>query len=523
MSYSIIELEMKRRLVSLGEFCSWLLYEEQMRIRDEYLSSLDDNTYDIIMATFCRKSGKTFTAMAICIEECIKKPGFNAFAIAPTREQIGMYIKPVLNELINFLPKELRPIKNGNQWVFKHHNPNDPTKWATIHLAGADFKQGDGLRGPKANLIILDEAAFVKVDLEYLVNSILMPMLQGAYGQDENGEEKDGKLFIISTPPRSMAHKYVMFASRAERLGKHIVRTIYEVTRYARDPRKIEKIIRQNGGKNSIAFRREYMCEMVTDNDARIIPEFSPEWHPSKMSEMPPVPEYYQPYTVIDWGFRHNTGILMGYLDFERHKFVVQSELFLKAKSTGQIADEIKKREKELWGQFLNSPQGRGVSVKRVGDNNPQLCHDITKDHGLHVVPVKKTGLDRTVRALRDVINSKYVISPEVRSLRFQLINGIWDKDRKNFEEINMPMFDEELDGVENDFDVLGGEGQIVSHCDQIAALMYLNRFVNWNKNPNPAITIDIEKERRIGGPIIKPKDRGNTIYKGSIFKVKRY
>ena len=484
MQQNGIVLSTLRELIRRGIFCKVHLYPEQLEVYDKYNEAKDKNDYNLIMATFCRKSGKTYTTVSIAFEECIKNPGFSVFCIAPTREQIKLFIVPVVNEVLDFFPPDLRPQKIYNKWIF----PNG----STFEVFGADYKDGDGLRGPKADLVIIDEAGFMKVDLEYFILSVVNPII----------ELKNGKIFMVSTPPKSIAHKYYNYAMQAEKEGRHIKRTIYEVTNYKDNPKKIEKIAKQSGGVDSIHFRREYLCEFITDPSARIIPEYNDSYHPSEEKYMPARPEKIQPYMCIDFGFKHNTGIIFGYFHPVLGKGVIEDELWLKGKSTGEIARLIKEKEYELYGDFLKKhPE---IRMRRFGDNNHQLCYDLTKDHGVAIAPIRKISLDATVSSLRNRINSHYVIGHKCKALKFQLLNGIWDENRKKFEESA---------AMEKDHE----EEDMIGHNDNIAALMYLNRYIDWRQDLGTIKPIN--PETTVSRPMVVKKSQE---YK-SIFKVRKY
>lgn len=490
-----LELEIIQTLVLKGEkLAELILFEEQLEIYNKILEAKAGELFDLVVATLARKTGKTFTAVVIAVDVALGKDNAVLLYAAPTREMLGKFIIPVFNEVIQFLPKEMRPTKSGNEYIF----PNE----SVIRLEGCDFQGGDALRGPAADFIVMDEAGFVKADLNYILQSIFRPMIQ----------HTNGIILVCSTPPRTIAHFYYQLAMEAMAEGRHILKTIYDCTKYKHEPKKIEKIIKNSKGRQSVYFRREYMCEFITDQSARIVPEFSEEAHNGfEMEYGPDRPNYFQPYECIDFGFKHNTGIVFGYLDFLKRKFIVEGEITIKSKTTGEIVRLIQAKEKELWGDYLkDNPH---VKVKRFGDNNLQLCADMTRDHGMTVIPIKKIGLEATVNSLRNIINTNFIIKAQCKNTRWQLLNGVWDDKRKNFEEGPSSPKDYELDEFMED--------DMIGHCDNLAALMYLNRHINWRDNPAPNQVIDPQTQFQKGGSLIIKNP--NKVEERAIFKVRKF
>jgi hypothetical protein len=121
--------------------------------------------------------------------------------------------------------------------------------------------------------------------------------------------------------------------------------------------------------------------------------------------------------------------------------------------------------------------------------------------------------LEATVNSLRNVINTRWVISKKCKNTRWQLSNGVWDDKRKKFEEGSSGPKEAELDEFMED--------DMIGHCDNLAALMYLNRFINWRENPAPSYNLNHElKASRDGNYTVKPQSQNQM---GSIFKVRKF
>ena len=91
------------------------------------------------------------------------------------------------------------------------------------------------------------------------------------YNAKENKEINDYQIYLIGA---LLSEGNYYDGVKLAKIEKRLVEgTIYECPRYTAED--IEKYAERAGGASSISFRREYLNEMITDQDSAVIPEAS--------------------------------------------------------------------------------------------------------------------------------------------------------------------------------------------------------------------------------------------------------
>jgi hypothetical protein len=174
-------------------------------------------------------------------------------------------------------------------------------------------------------------------------------------------------------------------------------------------------------------------------------------------------PDYETHYTSGDFGRKDWSVYLFAYFDFRANMLVIEDELvFDKIDcTTKEMADGIKKKEKELWTDV--NDEFRDPEL-RMCDTDLQIIADFARLHDLYFIPTKKDNKESQINELRMRISSSTIkINPKCKHLIFHLQNASWNKQRTKFDRL--------VDG---------------SHADLLDALIYLVRNVNYSKNPFP-------------------------------------
>lgn len=403
----------------------------------------------IIVWNLARGCGKSFMLCVIAIEECLRNPKALVKYACPKQKDATSIIRPIFRDILEDCPEEIKPryIKSDGAWVF--------TNGARIELSGLDNGRAESLRGGSAVLAIIDEAGTKTLkDLKYIVRSIILPAIT-------RKKEINGKLIMASTPPVNASHPFVSFLRRAELTGSYVMRDIYTNPRMT--PEIIQKIIDEYGGVDSTDFRREYLCQIITDSESAVVPEFSPSLQKKIIFEWPK-PPYYDAYVSMDLGLKDFTVVLFAYLDFKHNKLIIEDEYVLNGQkfTTNVLAENIQKKEMI---HFTQPNTGDIIKpYKRVSDNNLIVINDLYLLHGLEFTPTRKDDKDAALNNFRMALaNEQIIINPKCETLIRHIRDATWAKSRKTYDR--------------------GADG---SHMDGLDAVIYLVRNVNFQRNPYP-------------------------------------
>lgn len=413
---------------------SWKLDKNQKEMHDMVRNS----PHKILVFGCSRQNGKSFAMVCIAIETCIQTPYQIVKLIAPKVKDIRRILAPLIRDICSDAPKEQRPIFKSQESVFRFPNGSE------IQLAGTDNGHADSIRGTKAHLCIIDEAGFCD-DLDYVVNSILLPTTTMT----------GGKIIMASTPSKAPDHPFILFLRQAELEGRYIKKTIYDNPRLTEAD--IDALAIAAGGKSSVNFRREYLVEIITSEDDAVVPEFTKEIQEKIIKEVP-IPSHYDSYVSMDIGGRDLTAVILGYYDFANAKLIIQDEVIMGHKMTSDsLALAVKEKELALW-------KGKPTFLRVSDNNNIIFLNDLSIKHQLHFIPTLKDNFDAALNNMRMLIKSeRIIIHPRCKTLIYHLEAAIWNKSRTSF-----------------------SRAADKGHFDALAALIYLCRNINFNKNPFP-------------------------------------
>lgn len=432
---------------------SWKFHPAQLDIYE----AINNSTGSTFVINCSRQIGKSFMLCGFAIEYAHQHPGAKICYLAPTAKAVKKIILPRIKEILSDCPRDLLPEYKVNDQVYKFKNGSE------IHIAGTDAERAENLRGQVFHLVICDEAGFMD-KLDYVVSSILRPLTITV----------NGKIILSSTPPISPAHPFKAFAEQAKVDKNYIKKTIHD-NPLITDKVK-EQYMKEAGGCESVAWRREFLAEFIIDENEAVIPEANEKKMAEMIKELIPYspgiqvtdnqmikPPFYDGYTVADLGYTDNTGILFGYWDFYKAILVIEDEALFNKPNTQIIANVVSQKETFLWN-------GKKPYM-RFCDGDPITISDLNSQHGLTFSATRNDELEASVNAVRLFVqDNKIVIHPRCVNLISQLQSATWDSSRKKFS--RSP-----------------GQG----HFDLIAALIYMVRNIRRSRNPFPAnIGLDV-------------------------------
>lgn len=411
-----------------------------------------------------RRLGKTFEFLTDALEIGLTEVNASLKFAAPTQKQMKKIILPIFREITMDCPSALKPIWKAADQVYIF-----PRTGAELAIAGCSNGHEEGLRGTACRKGYVDEAQSFKNNLKYVVQDILMPQVLTT----------GGSLVIGGTPPQTPVHDFAKMIAEGKATGNYIELDIWQAG-YPDD--LIKKFQEEAGGETSTTWRREYLCEVILDEESALIPEWKPEYE-----RVPPRDEFfpfYHKYEAMDIGGRRDrTVILFGWYDFKQARLYIDGEVGIEpAKMTTQvIADSIKKKEREVFAEKKDIDNAEPVAVKlRIADNNNEiLLKDLGAIHRLHFAPTNKDELQAMINEVRLWVGGgRIVVNPACTEVIGCLRYGIWNDKRDEFER-----FAEETDAH-----------KALGHFDALAALVYLVRNVDVRTNPVPP---DFKLDRR--------------------------
>lgn len=355
-----------------------------------------------------RRVGKSHLDVAIGDSVCRSKPKAQVKHTASTERNVKTFLLPIFDKILAMCPKDLRPIWKASESAFIYPNGS------TYTLVGCEDRQkADRLRGPDCDLAIIDEAGFIPV-LSYIVDSILMPQLMTC----------NGHALLSSSAPESTTHDFVNYIYEAAQHNALIKKTIHDATHIS--PQVIEEYCAEFGGALATVWRREFLCEIVTDESRSVVPEFASA-EKDVVQLWPFRLEPCDRYTVGDLGFQDMSVIGYGFADWVRDKKVLQRERALSRANLGDVARHILDDERALWGD--KKPK------LRVLDASPQVLATLATEFGLSAVPPLKRDTGASIVRLRDSIRDRaIVLDPSMKVTIAHMKGAIWNTAGTSYE-----------------------------------------------------------------------------------------
>jgi hypothetical protein len=422
---------------------SWALHSGQHEAR--HLLNLAERRGERRSVWMCgRRWGKTRMAVVDAMEFALKRPGSRIPYGALTWQSATDFVFPEVEYLREWAPAGEKPeIVDGEVRL--------PNKSVIVVSGCEDERKANRLRGPAADRAYIDEAGFIDV-LPYVVNSVVEWQLL----------TRDGTMILASSSPLTPAHPFVDFVNESERNGTLITRTTPDAPHITATA--LAKMCQKMGGATSTEWRREALCEIITDESRAVIPEWGPNADRIVVSEWPAAP-YRHWYVAADLGYVDLTAVLLAWYDFAAGKLIVEDEAILVRPTSGDIQSATAEMERR------HIPDGQEVA-SRVADAPLITIADLAKlqpndtPEQLRWRVTQKDDLEGAINAVRlSVARGEIIINKRCTTLLRHISTAIWNKGRTAFDRS----------------DAAG-----IGHFDALAALVYLNRSIRRGENPYP-------------------------------------
>lgn len=466
---------------------AWLL-----RVR----AAVDSGARASFVQRWGRQVGKSWSRIAFRLSEMQRRPGTIYRYAALTGKSCAAIVVPTFEALARTMPRSIIPKLNEQRGTITAPNG------AQLVFAGTDNEQFDRLRGPRAHGIDLDECAFY-ADLE-AVERALLPQLNTTHGD----------VCYLSSPPETPAHPFVQRDAAAQAAGNWSKATIYDSPRYAAEQvAEIERSEAQRLGltvealKRTTYWRREYLAEMVTEEERAALPAWTDEAQAELVSDWQR-PTHFDAYVALDPG---KTGdphaALFGWHDPATNTLTIEDELELRSATThiGAWAEAIKAKEATLWGVnrwegtlsgathehlkkhnldelFLrtHSQTAPRQPWLRIGDDDARVTVDLALEHGIAVLPSAKHDKAMWVDTVNQLIRERRLrVHRRCVRLLEQMRSTLWNRTRSQWERTDR------------------------DHGDLIDDLLYMCRNVVWHRDCRPPVPVDkglLEAQRMMHG-----------------------
>lgn len=407
-----------------------------------------------------RGLGKSFLLLLLAFEAALRYPYQNVRYGGPTFKDTLQITQHNRGKLLRLAPDGLVE-DHPERIVIRNPRWGNKKAVSEIFFFGANRDTIDNQRGLRSNVIIADEIGYFD-DAEYAVSDVL---------SFHTVMQEHALMLLSSTPPPSQGHLWcTKFVPEAKSEKRYICMNVLSNPDFR--PEDEERLVAIVGGKNTTAWRREALCEHVSDEHDMVVPEFLHR-RADIVKEVPKPTHCYQ-LAGADFGFKDATAVLFAYWDFREQKMVIEDEVVRHHLTTRKVSELIKAKEEEHF-HWVDKQKTRERPLwnqtRRVADGTLQQLEDLSVDFQLFFEPAEKQDRDAKVADFRSAIDAeKILINPRCVVLIHQLGAGIYNKSRRDFErQIGEPE-----------------HGLLLGHLDAIAAAVYLWSFAKKYAHYNP-------------------------------------
>lgn len=402
-----------------------------------------------------RRFGKSFLIVIMALEDCIRNPKEVIRIVGPELEQTIEIVEFNLDKIIVDAPPGFIKKLTRKSWRVGN---------SKLIVGAFDNRNVRKNLGKEAFAIYTEEAANAKSDeFAYGMKEILSPQLLHSKGRFYHG----------TTPPPELDHifetEYVPAASKAGTLFRF---TIDDNPRADAEMR--EQAIKDSGGIDTIAYKRNYLVQAVKDPGIVVTPAFNQARHVKPIV----IPEYATWIIFGDWGgVRDRTWVGAGFWDYLRGKLCVVAEIDYDPNTeSGRVAADIRNSLETLIPKMhnprliLKAQNDDGLDHwPRWIDCAGQTKVDLLSKHGLLVQLPFKDNFDAAANNLNmGFVNDQIEIDPSCTQLIATCEFGRFNKQRTDF-----------------------ARSVALGHMDAIAGLMYGYRMVDKTTNPYPPEKFD--------------------------------
>lgn len=357
----------------------------------------DESRLKVVQCT--RRAGKSYGAGLYAFKEAYENPGVSVVIISLTRDSVKrIFMKDILSTINNKYNVQAKP--NLSDLTFTLPNKS------VIYLLGVDANPSDmdKLLGQKNKLVIIDESAFFRQDMNKLIYEVLRPSMI----------DYDGTIAMISTTSHLTNSLYYDITT-GKKKGWSLHKWTAKDNPYIADKwdKEIEELKKNNPGiEKTPMFRRMYLNEWVIDQDALV-------YKHSEDNLIPAKPKAKYSYVLgIDLGYEDATAMVVcAYSEHDSNLYVV--ETFKKSK---MIIHDVAKKIKELDKKY-------DFDNMIIDNASKQAVEEMRQRYTLSLIPAEKTGKRDYIELLNSDLTMNHIkILPEAEGLTEEWTNLVWDE-----------------------------------------------------------------------------------------------
>jgi hypothetical protein len=401
MTDDITTLEARHALWNAG-ILSWKLWKQQLPIYSSIRAL--QGSVDEAVVLCARQFGKSQLGVLLAIEDCIRWHDVCIVIIGPTLKQTREIVSPRLRRICEDAPEGLvRPSKSEGKWYIGT---------SELVMGGMDMNSS-AQRGKTVQNVYIEEIVDSHPD-DYTesLRSDIGPALT---------HSKGGKLIYLTTPPKIPDHPFITETMVKAKLNSSLYTYTIDDNK-ALTPAQYDACVRRSGGRHTVDFRREYLCEIIRDRSVVIIPDFDDKLHVSGLAERG-VDMILETFT--DWGgVRDKTAsILMGYEFLTGMDYVIDELVWDHNTPTDYIVKEIR----EKWGSL--------PIRTHYADAPGQLQVDLANSYDFPVTIPNKVDWEAGINQMGNrFTTNKILINPRCKFTIETCRSGVFNKNRTDFE-----------------------------------------------------------------------------------------
>lgn len=414
-------------------YLEYKLWEQQLPIY-RAIRSLPAHA-DPVVILCARQFGKSVLGDLLAVEDCLRNPGVAVMIVGPTIDQTTAIVQQSMQIIQQDAPEGLvKRAKSESQWYIGE---------SELIIGGFDVRMASRKRGRRLFRIYIEEIVDSKSDdYETAIREDLGPMLT---------HSKDASMIYLTTLPKVPDHAFITKTIPSSKLNNSFYSYTIDDNK-ALNQEQYAAAVKRCGGRETIAFRREYLNEIVRDPAIVVVPTFDKVRHVVNF----PVPLETKWHVVIDWGgVRDKTAaFLMTYDFFSDLDLVCDEKVFQPNTPTSDIVASLMTWERDIKVE------------RRLADAQGQILVDLNQSYGYAVSMPEKTDWQASVNQMvaRFALD-KVRVHPRCTFATLSLESGTLNKNKNDFE-----------------------RSEALGHCDGLAALMYglrcMDRTNPWQQLP---------------------------------------